>query len=399
MNTENYITVSSNLVVNKGIYNVVLNYYMDGKRQQKWKSLKIKAIAGNKNIAKKKQKEVERDFEDELNTPEETIEDTGANILFTEYLKQWIKIVKPTLEISTYGGYDRLIKLICPYFEKLGLKLCELKTSDIQKYYDHLRVTRNVKTNTIRRYHAVIHKSLEDAVQRGILEINVARNIKHPKNEQFIASFYNKEELETLFKVAKGKLIELHILLASYYGLRREEIVGLTFSNVNFIDKTITIKRTVTNACVEGRSFLLEKDRVKNCSSNRTLPLIPYIEELLLKEKEKQEENKKLYGNTYKNTEGYILVDDEGNLIKPDRVTRHFSALLKENGLKKIRFHDLRHSCASLLLSNGSNYKAIQAWLGHSCASTTMNIYSHIDSSVNQMSANVIANVFSPVEA
>ena len=173
----------------------------------------------------------------------------------------------------------------------------------------------------------------------------------------------------------------------------------MTFSNVNFIDKTITIKRTVTNACVEGRSFLLEKDRVKNCSSNRTLPLIPYIEELLLKEKEKQEKNKKLYGNTYKNTEGYILVDDEGNLIKPDRVTRHFSALLKENGLKKIRFHDLRHSCASLLLSNGSNYKAIQAWLGHSCASTTMNIYSHIDSSVNQMSANVIANVFSPVEA
>lgn len=169
----------------------------------------------------------------------------------------------------------------------------------------------------------------------------------------------------------------------------------MTFDNINFVDKTISIRHTVTNACVEGRSFMLEKDRTKNMSSNRTLPLSPYIEELLLKEKEKQEYNKKIFGNSYKNKKGYILVDDEGELIKPDRVTRNFALLLEKNNLRKIRFHDLRHSCASLLLANGVNMKEIQQWLGHSTWSTTANIYSHLDSSSKINSANTIASLFS----
>lgn len=395
--TSEYITVTSNLITNRGWFQVILNYYINGKRQQKWKSLGIKDAVGNKTKAKKKQKEVERQFEEKLNTPTKEIieENKGANILFQDYLKNWVKLVKPTLELTTYGGYERTVKLISKYFEEQNIKLSELKTSDIQTYYDFLLTTRNIKYNTVRKYHAVIHKSLEDAVRRGLIETNVARNIKHQKNEQYIASYYNKQELENLFEVAKGSFIELHILLATYYALRREEVIGLTFDNINFVDKTISIRHTVTNACVEGHSFMVEKDRTKNMSSNRTLPLIPYIEELLLKEKEKQEYNKKIFGNSYNNKKGYILVDDEGELIKPDRVTRNFALLLEKNNLRKIRFHDLRHSCASLLLANGVNMKEIQQWLGHSTWSTTANIYSHLDSSSKINSANTIASLFS----
>lgn len=120
---------------------------------------------------------------------------------------------------------------------------------------------------------------------------------------------------------------------------------------------------------------------------------------MLLEEKQRQEKNQKIFGNCYKNKDGYILVDDEGSLIVPDTVTKKFRRLLEDNSLKKIRFHDLRHSCASLLLANGINMKEIQQWLGHSNFSTTANIYSHLESDSKQNSANVISNVLSKKSA
>ena len=396
-NTKNYINVTSYLVLSRGMYQVVLTYYINGKRHHKWKSLKLKDVPGNKNLAKKKQKEFERQFEDELNKPSvEVTENAPNDILLIDYLKSWLQIVKPTLEETTFGGYERTIKIFIEYFDNLNIKLCDLRTADIQKSYDCIMRTRNIKYNTIKRYHAVLHKALDDAIQRGYINTNVAHHIKHQKVEQYTASFYNLQELQKLFEVSKGNLIELHILLSTYYGLRRGEVVGLTFEDIDFINKTITIKRTVTHACVDGHAILVQKNRTKNKSSTATLPLIPHIEELLLKQKIKQEYNQKIYGNSYKNKQGYILVDDEGKLILPDRVTRIFSGLLKKNGLRKIRFHDLRHSCASLLLNSGKvGMKEIQQWLRHSNWNTTANLYSHLDSNSKISTANTIASLFS----
>ena len=393
--TNNYIEVTSNLIVMRGIYQVVLNLYIDEKNKKKWKSLKIKAISGNKTLAKRKQKEVEREFEEELNTPRETTEYKGSNILFGKYMEEWLETMKPRVELSTLPSYENKVKIISKYFNDLGIKLCDLKKSHIKTFYNHLMQTRNIKPQTVKRYHANIHKALKEAVELDLIPINPADNIKLDKSEQYIASYYNKEELEKLFEVAKGSIIELHILLAAYYGLRREEVCGLKYSSINFIDHTITISHTVTQCRVNGKYTTIKKDRTKNKSSYRTLPLVPLIEDLLLKEKARQEKNKKFFGNSYKNEDGYILVDDEGAIVKPDRVTKTFKKLIEHNNLKKIRFHDLRHSCASLLLANGVNMKEIQQWLGHSNFNTTANIYSHIDSSSKEKSANVIANILS----
>ena len=222
--TNNYIEVTSNLIVMRGIYQVVLNFYIDGKRKQKWKSLKIKAISGNKTLAKRKQKEVEREFEEELNTPRETTEYKGSNILFGKYMEEWLETMKPRVELSTLPSYENKVKIISKYFNDLGIKLCDLKKSHIKTFYNHLMQTRNIKPQTVKRYHANIHKALKEAVELDLIPINPADNIKLDKSEQYIASYYNKEELEKLFEVAKGSIIELHILLAAYYGLRREEI-------------------------------------------------------------------------------------------------------------------------------------------------------------------------------
>ena len=138
---------------------------------------------------------------------------------------------------------------------------------------------------------------------------------------------------------------------------------------------------------------------MKTKSSYRTLPLIPQVEAKLLEEKSKQEEMKKVMRRAYnKKYEEYICVDALGELIRPNYVTGHFKVLLKENNMRIIRFHDLRHSCASLLLAQGVPMKMIQDWLGHSDMGTTANIYSHIDSESKKASANAIGKALSANE-
>ena len=125
----------------------------------------------------------------------------------------------------------------------------------------------------------------------------------------------------------------------------------------------------------------------------RTLPLVPVFRERLLALQEEQKENRKLCGRCYnKKYADYICVDAMGNLLKPDYLSDSFQIILRNYHLRRIRFHDLRHSCASLLLANGVPMKMIQEWLGHSDFSTTANIYSHLDYASKVSSAEAMLN-------
>ena len=191
--------------------------------------------------------------------------------------------------------------------------------------------------------------------------------------------------------------MELAIILAAFYGLRRSEIVGLKWNAIDFKVKTITIQYTVTEAnMADGKgSVIVEKERTKSKASRRMLPLVKPFEDLLIKMYIEQKKNRKLCGNCYCNDYlEFIYVNELGERIKPGYLTQHFPILLKNNNLRKIRFHDLRHSCASLLYANGVSLKEIQEWLGHSDISTTSNIYTHLDYSSKVSSANAILPVF-----
>ena len=134
-----------------------------------------------------------------------------------------------------------------------------------------------------------------------------------------------------------------------------------------------------------------KKDKAKNKSSLRTYPLIPFLKERLLEAKKQQEENRKLCGRAYnKEYLGYVCVDVIGNLIKPNYVSSTFGKLLAKNNLRHIRFHDLRHTCASLLLANGVPMEQVKEWLGHSEISTTVDIYGHLQYATKKQSAAAI---------
>ena len=195
--------------------------------------------------------------------------------------------------------------------------------------------------------------------------------------------------------------IKNNIYLASFYGLRRSEVLGLKWDAFDFENKTITIKHKAIQGKRDNKTVVILKDKTKNKSSYRTLPLVDEII-VLLKEYQKQiDENKKLCGNSYnKKYLDYVCVDSVGKIFRPEYVTDHFTLIMNKNKdiLRKIRFHDLRHSCASLLLAKRIPMKEIQDWLGHSTYSTTANIYAHLEKDTKNKSANVLSNVLTFTE-
>lgn len=238
------------------------------------------------------------------------------------------------------------------------------------------------------------HKALKYAVKMDLIPFNPADKVERPKKQRHIADYYRQEELERLLEASKDHPYSLLIQTAAFYGLRRSEALGLKWDAIDFERDTITIRHIVTEAEVDGKSVIISEDRAKTKSSLRSLPLVGHFREKLLELKEQQKENKRICGNCYSyDYDGYIFVDAMGTIFNPNAVTENFSKILRRNGLRHIRFHDLRHSCASLLLANDVPMKQIQEWLGHSDISTTANIYSHLDYKSKITSANVMDNV------
>ena len=321
----------------------------------------------------------------------------NSPVLFTDFITDWLKMMKSRVEITTYASYERaIIHKIVPYFEPLHYTLQDMEQHPkyIQDFYQH-ELDRGLTANTVIHYHANIRKCLQYAFQIGMIRSNPADRVERPRKEKFKSEIYSGEELEQLFKVIQGDSSEFGVIMAAFYGLRRSEIVGLKWDAIDFENKTISIQHTVVSTKVDGVVTDIARDRTKTKSSCRTLPLIPACEQMLKKMQKEQELNRKVCGKDYcTDYLDYIYVNPMGRRIRPNFLSQHFPEFLTAHDMKRIRFHDLRHSCASLLYANGVSLKEIQEWLGHSDISTTSNIYTHLDFSSKVSSANAIVSIF-----
>lgn len=239
------------------------------------------------------------------------------------------------------------------------------------------------------KYHANISKALNDAVRLEKIPMTPLKRGMRPKQVEHIGKFYTLSEVEHLLSCVKGDGAEFPVLMAAFYGLRRSEIMGLKWEAIDFDANTITIAHVVVEVSIDGKYTIVAKDRPKNKKSYRTLPLVPEYRRLLLQMKKHQEEYRELCGNCYHESD-YIYVNDIGEQIKPNYVTQHFKLVLRKNNLREITFHELRHTCASLLLKSGISMKDIQAWLGHSNYNTTANIYAHLESNSKELTGNAM---------
>ena len=383
---------AGHLQIKNGHYYMVLNYVdANGKRKQPWIPTGLPA-KGNKKRAEQMLMEMRRNFKIPAAAKDGEL---SADMLFSDYMKAWLEITRSSVAITTYTSYSNTVmKKIVPYFQEKKITLGGLQARHIQSYYLHELKT--ISANTVIKAHAHIHKALKYAVKMDLIPNNPADKVERPKKNRYIADYYRQDELEQLLEATKDHYLSLLIQMTVFYGLRRSEVLGLKWDAIDFQRNTITIRHIVSNAVADGKRILIREDRAKTKSSLRSLPLIADLREKLLERKAQQEENKKICGNCYNHEyDGYVFVDPMGKLYVPDEVSDHFRTLLKQKGLRHIRFHDLRHSCASLLLANGVPMKQIQEWLGHSDMGTTANIYSHLDFNSKINSANVMDGVLS----
>jgi integrase len=392
--------ITAYLTIKNKTFYTVLTYYVEGIRKLKWVSTGIKENE-SKRKAEKKLIQIRDEFKEKLETITETkTEDTKVKITFADFMIKWLDMIKHQVEESTYTGYKRQIEgRLKQYFTEHSILLEDLKPAHILDFYNSL-YAEGLKGNTVVKYHANIRKALDYAVQRDLILSNPAIKVGRPQQEQFIADYYNEEELNNLFKVVRDTPIELIVNLTAFYGLRRSEVLGLKWSAIDLKNKTITISHkviTVTDESENARNKtkMITKNKTKNKSSYRTLPLFKEIEELLLYTKKMQEYYKSQFRDSYNNQyKDFVCVDEMGNLRKPDYVSHKFKQILRKNNLREIRFHDLRHSCATLLVKKGISLREIQDWLGHSSSKTTER-YAHLDSSSKIKSAYAIEKALS----
>ena len=385
--------VAGHLTLKNGRYYAVLNYRnAGGQRKTKWISLGLPE-KGNKRKAEAELARLRAEFE-----PPKEVGDLSSNMLFADYLLEWLEIAKGRLAVATYSSYAAMIKKpVGPYFRQRNLTLRELEARHLQMFYSEM--IRKVKPNTVIHYHAIIHSALKYAVKTDMLVQNVADKVDRPKKNSFQPVFLSAEEMQKMFEALRGTKLELPVLVAAFYGFRRGEVLGLKWDAIDFERGTISVIRTITTITLDGKQTEIEQQSAKTKSSLRTLPLIGSFREYFLQVKEAQELNKQVCGNCYNyEYDGFVFVDELGERMRANYLTSAFPKFLENHGLRWMRFHDLRHTCASLLLSNGISMKQIQIWLGHSTFSTTADIYAHLDYSAQETSANAMNGMFNRPE-
>ena len=383
--------VSGHLQEKNGYYYAVLTYTDDvGKRHQPWIPTDL-PVRGNKRAAEEKLVEIRRNFV--IPKVKSGYGDLSSDMLFSDYLNVWLEMKKGSVALTTYANYSNLVKnYIGPYFREKKKTLGGVRAVDIQMFY--VEEMKHRTQAMVIKEHVVIHSAFQYAVMLDLLDFSPMNKVQRPKKAKYIASYYNDEELAQLFEKTKTHKLGLLIQMTAFYGFRREEIVGLRWDAIDFERGTVTVRHTVTSTQLDGKKVIIQSDKAKTKSSLRTMPLVGQFKERLMALKEQQAVNKRVCGNCYDyKYDGYVFVDEMGKLFEPNWVTETFGRLLKKHGLRQIRFHDLRHSCASLMLANGVPMKQIQEWLGHSDIGTTANIYAHLDYNSKIVSANTLDEV------
>lgn len=376
--------------VRNGTLYAVISYKDNlGQYKQKWISTGLKERGNKKQAQKILETELEKFT---LHPIEENPQPAQKNdIIFIDYIYDYIKSKEKELSPNVYQSYMECWKIMKKHFGN-KLKLKDVTYHHIEDYYDYLKNTRKNKNITIKHHAVILSPALRLAYRDDLIAKNPYEFMPKIKKEKSKMQYYNKEELEKLFEVTDKSPLKLIVRVAAYYGFRRSELVGLKWDAIDFKNKMITIKHKVLH--VNNKFYL--SDTLKTTASHRTLPLLPEIESLLVERKEEIEKNKELFKKSYNHKyDEYVFVDDIGDLINPDIISNRFRTLLRKNHLKHIRFHDLRHSCASLLVASKVPMKNIQEWLGHSNFNTTADVYSHLDYSSKYESANALSKALS----
>ena len=365
--------MTGSLQVKNDKFYAVLNFKnADGKRVQKWISLNL-STKGNKRKAEAMLNDLLVQYQG-LDSIE------PLNMLLSACIANWIEYDRPHITVTTYNQYVNMLNLhIAPHFNARGITVSGVTAGDLEDYY-RLKVAEGLNPNTVIKHHAIIRSTLQWAMKHQYIRYNPADLATKPSRVHYTPEApYTIEEVAQLISVTRNEPIGVPVFLASFYGLRRSEALGLRWSNIDFDNGWLHINTTVVKEKI-GSNIVstIRDDTTKTESSRRSLPLCPYTYNYLQFLRNCQLSQMELCGSSYNHAyDDFVCVDGLGMLLQPDFVSQKFQKILAQYGLRPIRFHDLRHSCATIMLYLGYSMKDIQTWLGHSNYSFTANTYVH----------------------
>ena len=335
-----------------------------GERKRKYKT-----VTGTKKEAD----QALRRFITELERGE-YIEDN--NITVSDWLQKWLEVyIVPTVSPTTLVGFKGMIRR---YIDPLigHLQVQEMNALAVQIWVNKLKVSPSsgepLTAGTIKHTYHVLRGAMDKAVQAGLIHRSPCAGIQLPKGEKKKPVIYDETQIQQLLDFARGTEMELIIDLELCMGMRRGELLGLQWQDVNWEKNQIHIIRS--RVAVDGKSVVKQP---KTESGTRTLDVPEILMKKLKSYKVKCMEQKIRVGRRLVE-EDFIIVHPDGKPIYPEYVSQMFTKLQKRANLPKCRFHDLRHLCASIMVKQGVEVKVAQERLGHKDITTTMNIYAHV---------------------
>jgi len=308
-----------------------------------------------------------------------------SKITLAEFAASWMKAHRQAIRESTAKSYQHYVDdYIVPDIG--GYKLSELKIDTISDYYDSLEVG----ARTRKYIHQVLHICLEDATKRGLIPINPTNYVDKPSYEHGEMNILEEDEIMQFLISTKESRNKALYHLAILTGMRQGELLGLMWTDINFKRGTILIQRQLEHGL---QSFVAPKTK----SGIRTIRILEQTIQILREHKERQNYEKAFFANRWKDF-GLVFCTTIGTPMDHSALLAEFKEELKTAMVKKIRFHDLRHTAASHMINTGASITTISRTLGHSKPSITMDIYGHLIATGQDDLTRKMTELVTPVE-
>lgn len=350
-----------------------------GKLKQKWISTGL-PVKGNQRRAKQlldeKLLELQAEYDRRSRQAGWTIAEVG-DIPFSEVVQRWLIRKRSEVAPSTYEGYRHITARLLPYFRQLDLTTDEVSPTVLENYCETLQDD-GLSANTVQHHLTLIKSVFNEEIRNGAPLLNPVKCVKAPRVEVFQGETLSIEQIGQLFRLFENDPIEDIVRIAVIYGLRRSEIIGLRWEDINRETNTLHIRHKVAEVRINGKRQLIRSNNLKTEASRRAFPLSSDIRQRLEHRQARIAQNQASNRWYSQSDAAYIFVDANGKLLSPEYVTDHFRWKIAHSDLPKVRFHDLRHTCATLLLHEGCSLREIQSYLGHASYLTTTR-YAHVD--------------------
>lgn len=304
-------------------------------------------------------------------------------------LEEWVKIFLETykkneIKITTYNSYCMFFRVHIKDSAVGKKKLDKIKTDDLQQFYNS-KIDEGYNSKTVNHIHVILNMALEKAYMLRMIPENPNKFTTIPKRTKYEAKVLSMEAVEKLVREAKGDELYPIVITTAYTGMRKGEIMALKWENVDFDERKIYIKNSLCR--VESEQLDEKGHRVthyeimepKTKKSIRTIPMMNQVYDALREQQQRQAQDKDRVGDKYLD-QGFVFADPIGQHLGQRDFNKKYNAFLEKYGVDKIRFHDLRHTFATLLVESDISLKLVQELLGHSNIATSMDIYTHVSS-------------------